>query len=102
VSAVHILEEDRELVSAQTGGRVGGPQTFMQSLGHRHQQLITGCVAQAVVDRLEVVEVEEQNGKRITSAILSRKCVLHPVREEGPVGEVGQGIVEGLVLELGL
>src|SRR6478752_1986002 len=58
-------------------------------------------MAEAVVDVLEVVEVEEENAERIGSA-LSQESVLQPVPEQRPVGELRQRIVEGAMRELAL
>ena len=56
-----ILEQHGELVAAQPRDRVAG-RAAQQPLGHLDQQLVAGGVAEAVVDRLEVVEVEEEHG----------------------------------------
>ena len=95
-----VLDEDGELVAAQPRGRVGGPQAALQPLADRHEQLVAGGVAQAVVHRLEVVEVDEQHRHRRTLARRSGQGVLDPVAEQRLVGQVGQRVVERLVGEL--
>ena len=62
LGVVGVLDHDRELVAAQAGDHVLGPQARAQARGDRDQQLVAGGVAEAVVDRLEVVEVDEQHG----------------------------------------
>ena len=60
-----VLEQDRELVAAQPGGQCrSGAGADCEPLGDRDQQRVAGGVAEAVVDRLEVVEVEEQDDRR--------------------------------------
>ena len=59
-------------------------------------------MAQRVVDGLEVVEVEEQDGRHLATSTSTRQGVLDAVGEQGPVGEPGQWVVECLVAELGL
>jgi hypothetical protein len=59
-----------------------------------------GAVAHAVVDHLEVVEVDEEHGEAAAGAVGPGERVAHPVVEHRPVGEVGELVVEGLVLEL--
>ena len=57
-------------------------------------------MTKAVVDRLEVVEVHEQDGQ---SALVTQRPgnrVANALDEEGSVGQARDGIVEGLVLEL--
>ena len=57
-----ILNEHGELVASEPGRRVEGPQAFGEVRRHPLQQLVSFAVAQAVVHRLEVVEVDEQHG----------------------------------------
>ena len=60
-AAVH---DDGELVAADAGDDVAGAHAAAQPLGEHEQQLVTGGVAAAVVDVLEVVEVDEQHADR--------------------------------------
>ena len=57
-------------------------------------------MAQAVVHGLEVVQIQEENGKTGVLALSSRQRVLDPVPKQGLVGQVGEGVVERLVGEL--
>jgi hypothetical protein len=57
-------------------------------------------VAEAVVDLLEPVQVEEEDGHRPGLAFGPPQGVVDPVLEQGPVGQAGQRVVEGLVGEL--
>ena len=57
-------------------------------------------MAEAVVDRLEVVEVDEQHRHGPVVALLSLQGMLHTVPEQGPVGQARDRIMEGLVGEL--
>ena len=66
------------------------------------EQLVAGGVAGAVVDGLEVVEVHEQDGDGRGDAVGARQGVVEAVGEQGAVGQAGQGVVEGVVLELRL
>ena len=60
-TAVH---DDGELVAADARHDVAGPDAAAQPLGEHEQQLVAGGVAAAVVDGLEVVEVDEQQAHR--------------------------------------
>ena len=57
-------------------------------------------MADAVVDGLEVVEVQEQHRHGSATPSTPRKRVLHAIREQRPVGEARERVVERLVLEL--
>ena len=58
------VDQDPELVAAEAGDDVAGPQVGAQPRRHRPQQGVAGVVAEAVVDQLEVVEVEEEDPDR--------------------------------------
>ena len=97
---VHVLEQDRELVAAKPGRSVGRPDAGRDPLGHLEEHAVAGGVTKAVVDGLEVVEVDEQHRHPHPLAQRSRHRVAHALIEQRPVGEVGHRIVEGLVGEL--
>ncbi len=50
-------------------------------------------MAEAVVDQLEIVEVDEQHGDRPLRAVGSRQRDLQVLLEHEPVGQVGEGVV---------
>ncbi len=59
-------------------------------------------MAEAVVDRLEVVDVEEENGQLPAIASAARQGVVDAIGEERAVGQAGQPVVERLELQLAL
>ena len=95
-----VLDQHGELVAAEPGHGVAGPHAGVQALGHLDEQPVAGGVAEAVVDLLEAVQVEEQHGHRRRLALGPLEGVVDPVLEQGPVGQRGQRVVEGLVDEL--
>ena len=56
---VGVREQDGELVAAQPGEDVGLPQPLPEQLGDPDEELVPGEMAEAVVDLLELVQVEE-------------------------------------------
>ena len=58
------VDEDAELVAAEAGDDVAGAQVGAQARRHRPQQVVAGVVADAVVDQLEVIKVEEEDADR--------------------------------------
>ena len=95
-----VLDQHGELVAAEPGHGVAGPHAGVQALGHLDEQPVPGGVAEAVVDLLEAVQVEEQHRHRGRLALGPLEGVVDPVLEQGPVGQRGQRVVEGLVDEL--
>ena len=79
----------------RSGGRVASSRSAT-SLQHR----VAGGVAEAVVDRLEVVEVDEHHADRCPLAAGAGQRVLDAVGEQRAVGEAGERVVERLVGEL--
>ena len=82
-----VLEQDGELVAAEPRGGVLGAQAGRQSLGGRAQQLVADRVAEAVVDRLEVVEIDEDHRELTAVAPAARERQGQAILEQRPVGE---------------
>jgi len=57
-------------------------------------------VAEAVVDQLEVVQVDEEDGGRALRSGAAVERLVQPLLEGDPVGQAGERVVEGDVLEL--
>src|SRR5829696_2767170 len=98
---VGVLGQDGELVAAEAADGVVLAQAAAQPSRDLAQQPVAGAVAEAVVDHLEVVEVDEEHGQAAAVPAGPGQGVPDPVVEQGPVGQVGQAVVEVLVLELG-
>jgi hypothetical protein len=105
------LDEHGELVAAEPRHRVAPARGALQAAGDLRQQAVAGAVAQRVVDRLEVVEVEQEHrdavavgrrGVRAAAGLGAGERVGEAVAEEGAVGQAGERVVEGLVRELRL
>ena len=94
-----VVQEHGELVAAQARREVAGLQRAEQAPGDGLQQLVADRVAERVVDRLEVVEVQEED--RVVAPARGEQLA-EPVEEERAVGQPGQRVVEGLVLEAAL
>src|SRR5258708_6432623 len=62
-SPAGVLDEDGELIATQAGRRAPGADAGPKTFGDGDQEGIAGLVSQAVVDGLEVVEVDEEHGQ---------------------------------------
>ena len=102
LGAGDVLAEHGVLVAAHPGQGVARAQEAGQALGHGHQQPVAALVAEAVVDHLEAVDVEDEEGDGGPVAQGAGQRVLQPVPEQDPVGQVGEAVVEGLAGELDL
>ena len=98
-----ILDEHRELVTAESRHGIRRAHAGEQSPGGFDQQRVPGAVPQAVVDGLEVVEIQEQQRERRLAATLRPgQGVLRTVAQQRAVRESRQRVVERLMGELGL
>ena len=57
-------------------------------------------MAEAVVDGLEVIQIDEQQGNSVVFAFGTLEPLFDPIAEQHAIGQVGQRIVERLVREL--
>ena len=95
-------QQDRELVAAEAGEHVGLAQAAAQRVGDAHDQLVAGRVAERVVDRLEVVEVEHDRRALRAVALDVGDVALELALERAAVEQAGQRVVVGHVAQLGL
>ena len=95
-----VFEQDRELVAAEPRDRVAGAHRLAEAVTDREQQLVADGVAEAVVHRLEAVEVDDDDADGAVVACSACERVLHAVREQRPVREIGERIVERPVAQL--
>ncbi len=63
-------------------------------------QVVPGGVPEGVVDRLEVVEVDEEHAHRLADPARPHQLLFDPVLEEPAVGQPGEGVVPGHVGDL--
>ena len=95
-----VLQDDDELVPTEAPRGVDLPQLTTDRGGQGNQQVVTDPVAQAVVDELEVVDVQEQDrdGPGVTTGAGQR--LVQPVQQQLPVGQPREGVVQRPVPEL--
>ncbi len=94
-------QHDREFVAAQAAQAVARPQNLPQALGDLDQQEIAGVMAEAVIDLLEAVQVEQQQGSRGLAQAAAAQHLLEMLTEQGAIAEASQRIVIGQLLQLG-
>ena len=56
-------EEQHELITAEARNGVGRARQSRESMGNGCEHAIAGVMAEVVVDRLEMVEIDEQDGE---------------------------------------
>ena len=61
VRLAEVVHEDGELIAAEVGERVLGPDAGREPSGHGGEEVVSREMAEAVVDALEAVEVEDED-----------------------------------------
>ena len=96
------FEHDHEFVTAKTCHGVGLAQAAEQPGGHLGQKLVAHVVAQGVVQVLEVVQVDEQQGAELQRACAGSHRALQPIEQHAPVGQARERVVKRQALDLSL
>ena len=91
----HMAGDHREFVAAQAPDDVVRAQAVAHPRGHFLQQPVTGGVAQAVVDFLEAVQIEEEHAQRASLAGRLPPGVAAVGLEAGAVEGAGQRVLFG-------
>ena len=98
-----VLEQHAELVAAQAGQGVGLAHAGAQQRGDLLEHLVAGEVAAGVVDHLELVEVEVEEGVlRARSSARGVEAVLQALLELAAVDQAGERVVAREVDHLAL
>ena len=93
-------QQDHELVTAQARHDVRGAHGLAQAARHFDEHGVTQVVAQAVVDLLEAVQVQEHHGHEVAFAFGRGQAELELLLQHVAVGQAGQRVVQGHVLDL--
>ena len=95
---IGVRQQQRELVAAQTSRRVGVARAeLLQPLGDVAQHAVAEVMTQHVVDQLEAVEVEHQDGTRL---VRGTQPLLQVLAELLAVGQARQRIPERQAMHL--
>ena len=87
---VEVFAQDDELVASEARQRVAGAEDPVQSVGDRDEQLVADVVAVGVVDRLELVEVGEEDRHDLVGPLAPQDRVVEALHEQRPVRQAGQ------------
>lgn len=89
---------DRHRASLRQATRVGGA-VVVEGRGNLLKETVTGRMALPVVDSLEPVQVEEQQGDLPVDPAGAPHRVVQPIAEERAVGQIGERVVLREVLQ---
>ncbi len=83
---VQARQQDDELIATQAGHGVDITHLLLQALGDALEQQVADRMAEAVVDMLETVEVEEQYRALAVGYLRAGERGLQAVLEQGTIG----------------
>ena len=99
VRVVADRNQQGELVTTEPGDRDPLGHAALEPSGNLLEQQVTAGVPKGVVDVLEPVEVEQQDGVRLVVPAIGQR-VVDPLAEKRAVGEPGERVVVGVEGEL--
>ena len=91
------VDENDELVPAQSSNDVTISNRGLESPSHGNQQLVSNGVAECVVDVLEAVQIEKQESDHVIGVVLERDG--EPINDQRPIRQPGQLIVAGTMFQ---
>ncbi len=84
-----------EFITAQPRQGINAPHDAIQSPRHLAQQLVADTVTQRIVDALEMIQVEKNDGNFSLLALGSRQHLHKTFAQQAPIRQSGQHIVIG-------
>ena len=91
-----------KFVAAYPGGHLSGAQVIAEPGGYLLEHSVSDRVAHAVVDDLEAVEVDVEQGAGAVAAVLSSQGPIQSLGKLGAVRESGEAVAVGEVLDVPL
>ena len=101
-AGAELFQHHHKFIAAQARHGVHRAHAGVQPLRHLLQQQVALVVAQGVVQRLEVVQVDEQQCPALLAPLGCGQGLVHAVHQQHAVGQAGQCVVEGQALDLAL
>nr|GFD20349.1 hypothetical protein [Tanacetum cinerariifolium] len=86
-------DQDAELVAAKSCHHIVGSGCAANPLGDHLEEFVAGIVAEAVVDALEVVDVQKHHGQHALRQLLLHQTLGENLVEAATVDQVGQRVV---------
>ena len=97
---VHFRQHDDELVAAVAACGVGVTRGGEEPGRHQAQHAVADVVAEAVVDALEIVEVEQDQRYRAVVARGLRQRLAETILQQAAIGQPGELVVAGQAARL--
>ena len=96
-SLAQIGQHDDKLVAAETTHRVAGANARGEAVGRFDQKRVAGRMTEGIVDRLEIVEIDERQGHALFIPLGPGDRLVDAVQRQQSVGEARQVVETGLM-----
>lgn len=93
--AAGVVEHGGELLAAESAEQIGRAHRLARGFREDLQHTIAERVSEAVVDRFEMIEVDQQHRGRTRVAEVALGELVGVGQERAAVGDAGQGIEHG-------
>ena len=85
-------QQDREFIAAESRAGVAGANLRLGTARDFLQRLVARQVAEAIVDLLEMIDVDHEAGERLAGTFGARQLFAQPVVEVAPVVPAGEEV----------
>ena len=92
---MHRGHDNGELVTPEARDRVRFSRAMAQSVGNHFQELVADGMAKRIIDALEVIEIEAEDGEAF-APLHSLELVLDALAQQDAIGQIGQGICRAM------
>ena len=92
------MQVDDKFIATQSTQHVRLAQAGLQALGHQLQHAVTERVAEGVIDDLEAVEIQKQDGKARVALARPLDGSVHTLRQQQTVGQAREYVAVGQLL----
>ena len=96
---IEVAEYRNELVASHARYGIALAQGGFHALAYGDQHGIAGVVTVTIVDRLDVVQIEEDYRQRLAVAVTVDDGLFQPVGQQQTIGQAGQWVEVGDALE---
>ena len=83
--AIQIVEQQRELIAANSRYNIRCPDMPFQYFGQPDQQCVSDGMAMFVIDRLQIVDIDKQNRTIVAISLASCDAVLKAFNKKATV-----------------
>ena len=87
--------QDDEFVAAYPRHRIADAQHASEPVGNELEQCVACGMPQIIIDRLEVVKIDEQHGNFFTAPNGLGEDLPEAIQEEGAIGQVSKRVMKG-------